>query len=63
MRQKTTAAPSTARLDPISINQFSFGGPQSITDYPLRTQTMLAMAAFALVLLVRLGSSHREERA
>lgn len=36
---------------------------QSITDYPLRTQTMLAMAAMALVLLVRLGSSHREERA
>jgi hypothetical protein len=37
----------------------SLSGPQSITDYPLRSQTMLAMAAFALVLLVR---STQEQR-
>lgn len=29
---------------------------QSITDYPLRTQTILAFAGFALLLLVRLAS-------
>ena len=36
---------------------------QSITDYPLRNQTMLAFAAFALLLLVRTASSRRETAA
>lgn len=36
---------------------------QSITDYPLRNQTMLAFAAFALLLLIRTASSHRETAA
>lgn len=34
---------------------------QSITDYPLRNQTMLAFGAFALLLLVRFGSNREEE--
>lgn len=34
-------------------------GLQSITDYPLRNQTMLATAAFALVLLARIASARR----
>lgn len=33
---------------------------QSITDYPLRNQTILACAGFALLLLVRLGADHRK---
>lgn len=36
---------------------------QSITDYPLRNQTMLAVAAFALLVLARFGSGQRETRA
>ncbi|MEL6530949.1 MAG: O-antigen ligase family protein, partial [Pseudomonadota bacterium] len=36
---------------------------QSITDYPLRNQTMLAVAAFALLLLARIASApDRESR-
>lgn len=34
-------------------------GLQSITDYPLRNQTMLATAAMALVLLVRIASGRK----
>lgn len=34
---------------------------QSITDYPLRNQTMLAVAAFALLLLVRVASARDRE--
>jgi hypothetical protein len=37
-------------------------GPQSITDYPLRNQTMLAIAAVALLLLARIAAD-RQERA
>ncbi len=33
---------------------------QSITDYPLRNQTVLAFAGFALLLLVRLGTAERK---
>lgn len=33
---------------------------QSLTDYPLRNQTMLAFGAFALVLLLRFGRSGQE---
>lgn len=36
---------------------------QSITDYPLRNQTILAFAGFALLLLVRLAGSDRRGRA
>ncbi len=36
---------------------------QSITDYPLRSQTMLAIAAFALLLLCRIAASKREQAA
>ena len=32
---------------------------QSITDYPLRNQTIMACAGFALLLLVRAGAEHR----
>ncbi|WP_086738242.1 O-antigen ligase family protein [Erythrobacter colymbi] len=35
---------------------------QSITDYPLRNQTILAFAGFALLLLVRLAGSDRRAR-
>ena len=35
---------------------------QSITDYPLRNQSLLAFAALALLLLVRFGQSSRETR-
>ncbi len=34
---------------------------QSITDYPLRNQTMLAVAAFALLLLARVASARDRE--
>lgn len=36
---------------------------QSITDYPLRNQTMLAFAAFALLLLVRIATDRARPRA
>jgi O-antigen ligase len=36
---------------------------QSITDYPLRNQTMLAFAAFALLLLARIAFDQRSVRA
>ncbi len=35
---------------------------QSITDYPLRNQTILAFAAFALVLLGRIAADQQKER-
>lgn len=35
---------------------------QSITDYPLRNQTILAFAGFALLMLVRIGHDQREQR-
>ena len=35
---------------------------QSVTDYPLRNQTILALAAFALLLLVRVATEERSER-
>lgn len=35
---------------------------QSITDYPLRNQTILAFAGFALLLLVRIGTDQRKDR-
>lgn len=35
---------------------------QSITDYPLRNQTILAFAGFALLVLVRIGHDQREQR-
>lgn len=41
---------------PRSIIQFSLAGPQSITDYPLRNQTILAFAGFALLLLTRIAA-------
>ncbi len=36
---------------------------QSITDYPLRNQTMLAMAGFALLLLARVAAEGGRRRA
>ncbi len=36
---------------------------QSITDYPLRNQTMLAFAGFALLLLARIGTERRRPEA
>ncbi len=36
---------------------------QSITDYPLRNQTILAFAGFALLLLVRIGTDRRRVEA
>jgi O-antigen ligase len=36
---------------------------QSVTDYPLRNQTMLAMAGFALLLLARVAAEGRRRRA
>ncbi|WP_296722608.1 hypothetical protein [Erythrobacter sp.] len=38
--------------------QFILNGPQSITDYPLRSQTILAFAGLALVMLARGASEH-----
>jgi hypothetical protein len=35
---------------------------QSITDYPLRNQTILAFAGFALLLLVRIACKEGRER-
>jgi O-antigen ligase len=35
---------------------------QSITDYPLRNQTMLAFAGFALLLLTRIATDHARAR-
>jgi hypothetical protein len=55
-----SAASNTARLAPRSITQFSLIGPQSITDYPLRNQTMLALAAFALLLLTRIATGRKD---
>jgi len=34
-----------------------------VTDYPLRNQTILAMAAFALLILARIAVGHKEKRA
>ena len=34
---------------------------QSITDYPLRNQTMLAVAAFAILMLARIASGPQPE--
>lgn len=36
---------------------------QSVTDYPLRNQTMLALAAFALLLLARIATERRRPEA
>jgi len=47
------------RLAPRSATQLSLSGPQSITDYPLRNQTILAMAGFALLLLARSAANGR----
>ena len=33
---------------------------QSITDYPLRNQTMLACAGYALLLLTRIATDRKE---
>lgn len=35
---------------------------QSITDYPLRNQTILAFAGFAMLLLARIAAQHRQTR-
>lgn len=35
---------------------------QSITDYPLRNQTILALAGFALLLLARIAAAEPETR-
>lgn len=35
---------------------------QSVTDYPLRNQTILALAAFALLMLTRVATEDRSER-
>jgi hypothetical protein len=48
-------------LAPISMNQLSLSGPQSITDYPLRNHTMLAVAAVALVVLARIAADPQEQ--
>ncbi|MFO6448148.1 hypothetical protein ACLBKU_13510 [Erythrobacter sp. NE805] len=56
-----TEQPSTTALKPMSKNQFSLSGPQSITDYPLRNQTILAFAGLALLLLARAGANRRGE--
>lgn len=53
------AATAATRLAPISVIQLILNGPQSITDYPLRNQAMLAFAGFALLLLAR-GAVERE---
>ncbi|MGY6551128.1 MAG: hypothetical protein ACXIT4_04440 [Erythrobacter sp.] len=53
----------TNRLAPISTIQLSLAGPQSVTDYPLRNQTMLAVCAFAVLLLARVAVDPRERRA
>lgn len=42
-----------AAAEPKSMIQCNFSGPQSVTDYPLRNQTLLALAGFALLVLVR----------
>jgi hypothetical protein len=42
------------------VIQLSFNGPQSITDYPLRNQTILFLASFALLLLTRVAADRRE---
>ena len=34
-----------------------------MTDYPLRNQTILAFAGFALLLLTRIATGHRRTRA
>lgn len=47
----------------MSANQLSLSGPQSITDYPLRNQAMLAVGAFALLLLVRFATESGEPEA
>lgn len=47
----------------MSMNQLSLVWPQSVTDYPLRNQTVLAMAGFALLLLARTATETRSERA
>ena len=58
-----SAASITVRLDPRSITQLSFIAPQSITDYPLRNQTILAFGGFALLLLARIAADQRKGRA
>jgi hypothetical protein len=40
----------------------SFRTPQSVTDYPLRSQTILAFAGFALLLLARIAADQRRAR-
>jgi hypothetical protein len=47
---------------PRSANQLTLTGPQSITDYPLRNQTILAFAGYALLLLARTATNREEER-
>lgn len=49
-------------LDPMSATQFSFKGPQSITDFPLRNQTILALAGFALLVLARCAVDGRRAK-
>lgn len=52
-------ATSTVRIEPYATNIVE-GQDQSLVDYPLRNQTMLVVAAFALALLLR--SSCEEEQ-
>lgn len=47
----------------MSMIQLSLSGPQSITDYPLRNQTILAFAGFALVMLARIAADQRRAHA
>jgi len=47
----------------MSNTQFSLSGPQSITDYPLRNQTILALAGFALLLLTRIAVARPRDTA
>ena len=49
--------PSSPRTStPISISTSTRA--QSITDYPLRNQTILALAGLALLLLTRIATDH-----
>lgn len=41
--------------------QFSLSEPQSVTDFPLRNQSLLAFAGFALLLLARAAANRRGE--
>ena len=53
--------PSSPRTStPISIS--TSARAQSITDYPLRNQSILAFAGFALLLLARAATEREGER-